>query len=93
VDGKITVKYLQKYIRSNDYSPELKERYFMKLVEEVGELSRAMRKNLRSSNEDDIKETVDEELGRVLILLDKFAEVCSADKLHIKVGFTWSQSL
>ena len=66
MDGKITVKYLQKYIRSNDYSPELKERYFMKLVEEVGELSRAMRKNLRSSNEDDIKETVDEELWDVI---------------------------
>ena len=62
----ITIGYLQEYIRANDYRPELKERYFMKLAEEVGELSRAMRKNLRPTNEDDIKGTIDEELWDVI---------------------------
>ena len=38
----------------------------MKLAEEVGELSSAMRKNLRPVNENDIKGTVDEELWDVV---------------------------
>ena len=38
----ITIGYLQEYIRANDYRPELKEKYFMKLAEEVGELSRTI---------------------------------------------------
>jgi NTP pyrophosphatase (non-canonical NTP hydrolase) len=62
----ISIKYLQEYIKSNDYRPELKERYFMKLAEEVGELSRAMRKNLRPESENEIKETIDEELWDVI---------------------------
>jgi len=63
---KITIKYLQEYIKSNDYRPEMKERYFMKLAEEVGELSCAMRKNFRPENENEIKETIDEELWDVI---------------------------
>jgi len=62
----ITIGYLQEYIKTNDYVPEQKERYFMKLAEEVGELSRAMRKNLRPEGEDSIKETIDEELWDVI---------------------------
>ena len=62
----ITISYLQEYIRACDYRPELKEKYFMKLAEEVGELSRAMRKNMRPTNENDIKETIDEELWDVI---------------------------
>jgi len=38
----------------------------MKLAEEVGELSRAMRKNLRPANDNEIKETVDEEIWDVI---------------------------
>lgn len=62
----ITIGYLQEYIRASDYRPELKEKYFMKLAEEVGELSRAMRKNMRPTYENDIKETIDEELWDVI---------------------------
>ncbi|MCL2056442.1 MAG: hypothetical protein FWH02_04375 [Oscillospiraceae bacterium] len=65
----ITISYLQEYIKSNDYNPELKERYFMKLVEEVGELSRAMYKNLRPENEAEIKGTLDEEIWDVIDIL------------------------
>jgi NTP pyrophosphatase (non-canonical NTP hydrolase) len=66
VAEKITIKYLQEYIKANDYRPELKERYFMKLAEEVGELSRAMLKNLRPTNENEVKETIDEELWDII---------------------------
>ena len=43
MDGKTTIKYLQTFIRQKDYHPELLKDYFLKLTEEVGELSRAMR--------------------------------------------------
>ena len=62
----ISIGYLQEYIKSKDHKPELKDRYFMKLAEEVGELSRAMRKNLRPASENDIKGTIDEELWDVI---------------------------
>ena len=42
MDGKTTVKYLQDYIKSKDFHPDLKKDYFLKLAEEVGELSRAI---------------------------------------------------
>ena len=42
MDGKTSIRYLQTYIRSKDYHPELRKDYFLKLAEEVGELSRAM---------------------------------------------------
>ena len=66
MDGKTTVKYLQNYIKQKDYNPELLKDYFLKLSEEVGELSRAMRKNLKAQNNEDIKGTIDEELWDVI---------------------------
>ena len=38
---------LQNFIKERDYKPELKEKYFMKLVEEVGELSEIGRASCR----------------------------------------------
>ena len=66
MDGKTTIKYLQNYIKSKDYHPELLKDYFLKLSEEVGELSRAMRKGLKASDENDIVGTIDEELWDVI---------------------------
>ena len=62
----ITIGYLQKYIKNKDYRPELKTQYFMRLIEEVGELSEAMRKNLRPLNEGEVKETIDEEVWDII---------------------------
>ena len=62
----ISIGYLQKYIKAKDYKPELKAQYFMRLVEEVGELAEAMRKDARSTNEKDIKETIDEEVWDII---------------------------
>lgn len=64
MDGKTTVKYLQNYIKEKDHHPELKKEYFLKLSEEVGELARAMRKDLQKS--DGIKNTIDEELWDII---------------------------
>ena len=66
MDGKTTIKYLQSFIKAKDYKPELAKDYFLKLSEEVGELSRAMRKGLKAPNSNDIKGTIDEEVWDVI---------------------------
>ena len=66
MDGRITVKYLQNYIKQKDYDPNLLEDYFFKLSEEVGELARAMRKGSKAENYENIKGTIDEELWDVI---------------------------
>lgn len=66
MDGKTTIKYLQNYIKAKDYHPELKKEYFLKLSEEVGELSRAMRKELLSKPNESIKGTIDEEIWDII---------------------------
>ena len=62
----ISIAYLQKYIKAKDFQPDKKEQYFMKLAEEVGEVSRAMRKNLRPQAKEQVKDTLDEELYDVI---------------------------
>ena len=66
MDGKTTIKCLQNYIKEKDFNPELLKDYFLKLAEEVGELSRAMRKGLKASDINQIKGTIDEELWDVI---------------------------
>ena len=63
---EITIKNLQDCILKIDNTPNAIDKYFQKLVEEVGELSRAMRKDIRLENSDGIKGTVEEELYDVL---------------------------
>jgi len=67
MEGRITIRYLQEYICSKDCRPELKDRYYMRLAEETGELARAMRKNLRPAKDSqEIKNTIDEELWDII---------------------------
>ena len=79
MDGKTTIKYLQNYIKQKDYHPELLKDYFLKLSEEVGELSRAMRKGLKAQNNEDIKETIDEELWDVIYYTIAIANLYDID--------------
>ena len=62
----ITISKLQKYIKEQDHAPELSQAYFMKLAEEVGELSRAMRKHVTPAAEDAVKGTIEEEIYDVI---------------------------
>jgi NTP pyrophosphatase (non-canonical NTP hydrolase) len=62
----ITISKLQEYIKEQDYNNDTKLGYFSKLVEEVGELSRAMRKNATPATESSLKGTIEEELYDVL---------------------------
>lgn len=66
MDGKTTIKYLQHYIRQKDFQPELQKDYFLKLAEEVGELSRAMRKGAKASDMAHLIGSIDEELWDVM---------------------------
>ena len=77
--GRITIRYLQDYIRSKDCRPELKDRYFMRLAEEAGELARAMRKNLRPADEGQIKGTIEEELWDVMYYAIAIANLYDID--------------
>ena len=79
MDGKTTVKYLQNYIKQKDHHPELLKDYFLKLTEEVGELSRAMRKNLIAENTEHIKGTIDEELWDVIYYTLAIANIYDID--------------
>lgn len=79
MDGVTTVKYLQEYIRQKDYRPELVKDYFLKLSEEVGELSRAMRKGLKATSPEDIKGTIDEELWDVVYYTLAIANIYDID--------------
>lgn len=77
----ITIKHLQQYIKEKDYKPELKEGYFMKLVEEVGELAEVIRKDKRYKGDDKktVKGTIEEELYDVLYYVLALANVFDID--------------
>lgn len=79
MDGKTTIKYLQSYIKEKDFHPELLKDYFLKLSEEVGELSRAMRKGLKADNSNDISGTVDEELFDIIYYALAIANIYDID--------------
>lgn len=66
MDGRTSIKYLQDYIKAKDFNPELKKEYFLKLSEEVGELARAMRKDLVKAEDVAVKNTIDEEIWDII---------------------------
>lgn len=79
MEGRTTIKYLQSYIKRKDYHPELLKDYFLKLSEEVGELSRAMRKGLKAPDGKEIKGTIDEELWDVIYYTIAIANLYDVD--------------
>ena len=79
MEGKTTIKYLQNYIKQKDYHPELLKDYFLKLSEEVGELSRAIRKDKKATNNKEIKGTIDEELWDVIYYTIAIANIYDID--------------
>ena len=64
--SKITIAKLQRYIKEKDHNPELKHAYFLKLIEEIGELSEAIRKNATPATHESFKGSIEEELYDVL---------------------------
>lgn len=81
----LTIKKLQSYIKSKDHDPKLKHAYFMKLVEEVGEVGRVIMKNdfkggkFRLHHTGNIKDTLEEELYDVIYYVVALANVYDID--------------
>lgn len=76
--GSITIKYLQEYIKSKDNSQDLTH-YFMRLTEEMGELSKALIKNPPPATEERIKGTIEEELWDVMYYVLVLANLYDID--------------
>ncbi len=78
----LTLNYLQKAIQKidgiTDGDSKISDRYFMKFIEEVGELSECIRKNKRMVN-DEIKGTIEEELYDVLYYIIRLANTYDID--------------
>ncbi|WLR41654.1 MazG nucleotide pyrophosphohydrolase domain-containing protein [Bacillus carboniphilus] len=75
----ITISELQTYIKNKDHQPDLKNAYFQKLIEEIGELSEALRKDKKMDKQGTIKGTIDEELYDCLYYLIALANVYDVD--------------
>ena len=85
-----SLKELQAYIHQNDSRPKNKQAYFFKLVEEVGELSEAIRKGSRLAETGSIKGTIEEELYDVLyyvLALANFYEIDMEEAMRLKEEF------
>lgn len=79
MDEQMTLRELQAYIKAKDYHPELKQGYFLKLIEEVGELAEVIRTENRLAESGTIKGTVEEELYDVLYYVVALANVYDID--------------
>ncbi len=75
----ISINQLQNFIKNIDYNPNSKEKYFLKLIEEVGELSEALRKDTRLIDKNHIKGTIEEELYDVLYYILAIANIYDID--------------
>lgn len=80
--ASITIQQLQAYIKDKDFKPELKNAYFQKLIEEVGELSEALRKDKRLEQQGTIKGTIEEELYDLLYYIMAIANIHDIDLEH-----------
>ena len=88
--GQITISALQEYIKRKDHKPDLKYEYFLKLTEEVGELSQAIRKNVTPATEASFKGAAEEEIYDVLYCTLAIANCFDIDVekwLYIKEKF------
>ncbi len=79
MNPEYTLTQLQHYIKQFDHHPSEKNAYFMKLIEEIGELAEVIRKNVRFSETGDIKGTIEEELSDVLYYVISLANVYDID--------------
>jgi NTP pyrophosphatase (non-canonical NTP hydrolase) len=80
--GNLSLRDLQAYIKQKDFKPELKHAYFLKLIEEVGELAEVIRKERRLTSSGTIKGTIEEELYDVLYYTAALANLYEIDLEH-----------
>lgn len=80
--NNLTLNYLQKAIQKVDGitlgDSKLADKYFMKFIEEIGELSKCIRKDKRMVD-NSIKDTIEEELYDVLYYIVCLANIYNID--------------
>ena len=81
MENKITIKRLQQYIRDKEgeFYPETRNNFFLKLMEETGELARAVLYKYPHAEGDNIKGTIEEEFCDVLFYLLAIANLYDVD--------------
>lgn len=74
---------LQSHIKSFDHAPEQSEHYFLKLIEEVGELSESIRKGQSGQPSlEELKGSIAEELYDVLYYVCAIANIHGVNLEH-----------
>ena len=79
MENDLTIRKLQERIKTIDNKEGLNDKYLLKLVEEVGELTEAIRKGKRMEKELSIKGTIEEELQDVLYYIICLANINDID--------------
>ena len=79
MENDLTIRKLQKCIRSIDHKNNAIDKYMLKLMEEVGELAEVVRKNKRMEKGNSIKGTIEEELQDVLYYVVCLANINDID--------------
>jgi len=79
VKENVSVRDLQAYIKSIDHKPELKMQVMLKLVEEVGELSVEIRKELTEGLTKELRTNIKHELYDILHFVNHIANIYDID--------------
>jgi len=81
MEGHITIRNLQAYVKKKDYNPGIDGKLGMvlKFMEESGELAQAMLKNYPHAAGDEIKGTIEEEFYDVLYCICALANLYDVD--------------
>ena len=79
MEKDLTIRKLQECIKNIDHKNNMNDKYMLKLMEEVGELAEAVRKNKRIQDDQNIKGTIEEELQDVLYYIVCLANVNDID--------------
>lgn len=79
MEKDLTIRKLQECIKNIDHKNNMNDKYMLKLMEEVGELAEAVRKNKKMQDDQNIKGTIEEELQDVLYHIVCLANVNDID--------------
>ena len=79
MENDLTIRKLQECIKNIDHTSNSNDKYMLKLMEEVGELAEAIRKDKRMENGKSIKGTIEEELQDVLYYIVCLANINDID--------------
>jgi len=82
LEDNMTVKELQAYIKTIDHKPKLKMQVMLKLVEEVGELSVEIRKELTEGLTEKRKQNIKYELYDILHFVNHIANIYDIDMVN-----------